>query len=456
MKELVADGGIGAHDEGEAALWADEAGGALEKVTAQGVNLLKDPSRRSLLGRIAMGGGLGLHLQLTGEVVSEDGGAEVELITDASAHGDVVHLALALQLGEDRFLSAAAVVEGENLLGPGALVGDDHLEVEAAERGDEQIELHRLLVADLDLVADEEEAEASLPALGLPRGLDESEVGAAAPPAQRASFDHGLELDKALERNRDREVDGGLIESGDDLIAEEGAVHAQLDPHSGKRLAHRADAGQDEGTGADGIVDVARAMEEVEYLAGLSDGAEQRIVGAIALALLVEPDGGAFSGAAGGLDRAVEVQRDSPEARQAQSIEDQGAKEAAAFVRAVGVGTGERAADGGDIGETGQTQQPSDHWIVFVEAQFPKSAVAEQEVDDEEQHHGVVAEDRAHLQVAETGSQPFLDVELGEEGLEDDQARERCECLVFETDLGESVKLAMDGGSARLHVGGLL
>src|SRR5207244_13454570 len=96
------------------------------------------------------------------------------------------------------------------------------------------------------------------------------------------------------------------------------------------------------------------------------------------------------------------------------------------------------------------------HWIVFVEAQFPKSAVAEQEVDDEEQHHGVVAEDRAHLQVAETGSQPFLDVELGEEGLEDDQARERCECLVFETDLGESVKLAMDGGSARLHVGGLL
>src|SRR5437899_3037266 len=112
MKELVADGGIGAHDEGEAALWADEAGGALEKVTAQGVNLLKDPSRRSLLGRIAMGGGLGLHLQLTGEVVSEDGGAEVELITDASAHGDVVHLALALQLGEDRFLSAAAGVKG--------------------------------------------------------------------------------------------------------------------------------------------------------------------------------------------------------------------------------------------------------------------------------------------------------------------------------------------------------
>src|SRR5439155_24686379 len=331
--------GIGAHDEGEAALWADEAGGALEKVTAQGVNLLKDPSRRSLLGRIAMGGGLGLHLQLTGEVVSDDGGAEVELITDASAHGDVVHLALALQLGEDRFLSAAAVVEGENLLGPGALVGDDHLEVEAAERGDEQIELYRLLVADLDLVADEEEAEASLPALGLPRGLDESEVGAAAPPAQRASFDHGLERDKALERNREREVDGGLIESGDDLIAEEGAVHAQLDPHSGKRLAHRADAGQDEGTGADGIVDVARAMEEVEYLAGLSDGAEQGIVGAIALALLVEPDGGAFSGAAGGLDRAVEVQRDSPEARQAQSIEDQGAKEAAAFVRAVGVVT---------------------------------------------------------------------------------------------------------------------
>lgn len=207
--------------------------------------------------------------------------------------------------------------------------------------------------------------------------------------------------------------------------------------------------------GADGIVDVARAMEEVEYLAGLSDGAEQRIVGAVALALLVEADGGAFRSAAGGLDRAVEVERDSAEVCQAQSIEDQGAKEAAGFVRALGVGTGERAADGGDIGETGQTQKPSDHRIVLVEAQFPKSAVAEQEVDDEEQHHGVVAEDRAQVEVAETGSQPFLDVELGEEGLEDDQARERGECLVFEPDVGKGVKLAMDGGSARLHAGGL-
>jgi len=96
MEELVADGVVGAHDESESALRTNEARGALKESSAQCMNFLEDPAGRALLGGIAMGERLGLHLQLSGEVVGEDGGAEVELIADASADRDVIHLALAL------------------------------------------------------------------------------------------------------------------------------------------------------------------------------------------------------------------------------------------------------------------------------------------------------------------------------------------------------------------------
>jgi hypothetical protein len=129
------------------------------------------------------------------------------------------------------------------------------------------------------------------------------------------SLDHSLELSEPLERHADGELGVFPIQGGDDLVAEEGAVHADLDDDPGESLSDRLDTGQDELTSPVGIVDVAGAVEEVEHLAGLGDGAEQGIVAAGPLAFLVVADRGALGPPAGGLDRAVEVQGDAGQAQ---------------------------------------------------------------------------------------------------------------------------------------------
>ncbi len=74
------------------------------------------------------------------------------------AHGDVIHLALALELAEEVLLSAATVVKGHDFVHPNVFVSQDHPEVVAPLMRDKQIALYRLLLLLLDLLAQENKA----------------------------------------------------------------------------------------------------------------------------------------------------------------------------------------------------------------------------------------------------------------------------------------------------------
>ena len=56
-----------------------------------------------------------------------------------------------------------------------------------------------------------------------------------------------------------------------------------------------------------GVVDVARAVQEIEDLASLGNGTEQRVIAARSFLLLVEAHGGPFRVPRRGLHGAVEV-----------------------------------------------------------------------------------------------------------------------------------------------------
>lgn len=71
---------------------------------------------------------LGNHLKLTAQVMGQNGTEEVSLIAGQGAHGDVIHLALALELAEKILLSSATVVEGHDFVHPSMFVGQDHFE----------------------------------------------------------------------------------------------------------------------------------------------------------------------------------------------------------------------------------------------------------------------------------------------------------------------------------------
>ena len=102
-----------------------------------------------------------------------------------------------------------------------------------------------------------------VPALGLPGRLEVSPLGVNAVPVP-ACLDEALEFDKPLEGDADGELDSPLGQGLDDLIAEEGAVHPDLQNRSGHGGVDGIEAGQDEGLGPVGVMDIARTMQEVE------------------------------------------------------------------------------------------------------------------------------------------------------------------------------------------------
>ena len=59
------------------------------------------------------------------------------------------------------------------------------------------------------------------------------------------------------------------------------------------------------------------------------------------------------------------------------------------------------------------------------------------------------------LQMAEASPQPFFDADEGEEVLEDDEARIRCQALRFESDVEAQLGFTSNVGSAMLHLRGL-
>ena len=139
-----------------------------------------------------------------------------------------------------------------------------------------QPQLHRSLAL-LGLAgADEDEAAPLTPALWLPARLEEAQLFVYRMPAGTL-FDLLLQLRKALKGHRDGVLNAQHVQRADDLIAEEGAVHAHFEDCGGQDLPHFPEATQDEAPSAVGVVYVAGAMPDIQDLPGLSDGAKQRV-----------------------------------------------------------------------------------------------------------------------------------------------------------------------------------
>ena len=93
-----------------------------------------------------------------------------------------------------------------------------------------------------------------------------------------------------------------------------------------------------------------------------------------------------------------------------------------------------------------------DKRIVPVVAAIAEFAVAEQEMDHEQQHDDVMAEDGVARQVDETGAEALLEAQLATERLKQDQSTIRRQRLGLEAEGVNLINSAMDGRSAIFHV----
>ena len=359
-----------------------------------------------------------------------------------------------LEFGEDALLRAPAFVECNDLARAHSFVGDDDLELVPVHGGLKQVELNRQLVLASDLLSDEDEAMAGIPRLRLPTGLEVIESDRHAAPSFSA-FDQPLEVGKALERHRDGECDAQRMQSLGDGFVEECAVDAGLDLCAGKARAHVAHAMVDEGVGPVGVVDVPGTMVDVEDLVGLGDGAKEGVVAARALLFLVEAYCGAFGMTPGAQHRPVVIERHPRTPLVRQALRDQTSRCTSHFGDTLLIRIGERAADCGHVRQPLQTENPLDHLVIAVGVHVAQPPVSDDQVHDQQHHDHVVTVDRIVLQVAETSPQPFFDADEGEEVLEDDESRVRCQALRLESDIEARFGFTSNVGSAMLHLRGL-
>ena len=433
---------------------ASQSPGALKETLAEGGQLLERPQGRSLFRRGALGCAA-LHLKLPVEVVSQHRGKEIGLVAEQGSGGDVVHLALGLQLGEHRFLGAATMVEGHDMPRREGLVGDHDLELIVVGVGDEKIELNRPLAADGLEGADDEHAKPAAPVLGLPTGLEVGDLGVEAPP-EGARLDGLLQLRKAFEGHRDRELHAELVQGRNDVVAEKGAVHPHLDVYARQCRADFVDAGEDELASTVGIVNVAGTEEEVEDLAGLGDGTEERVVASLAFLLGIEAYRRALGATVGAQYRAIEVEGDAAQAETGEALQDEATQQMPQLLDHGAGDPAQDATDGGDMRKALELQQAQDQGVVVVEAGIAEMSIAEQNVNHKAENHRGVAIGAGARELAEALAEAGKKIETSKEGLKQDQTGEGGQLLVLESELGESAGFTFDLRSAKLHGGDLL
>ena len=453
-QQVVSSGGVCAHCEGEDAMGTSESSGTLNESLADGGQLLEGPQRRTLFRRGPLGFG-DLHLKLSVEVVSQDRGQEIGLVAKQGSSGYIIHLALGLQLGEDRLLGAAPVVKGHDVTSSDGLVGDHHLKFIVVGIGDEEIKLDRPMRASRSDSTDDKHPKVAVPTLGFPMRLEVGDVGVEAPP-EAALLDGLLELGKALERHGNREIDAELVQRCADGVTEEGAVHSHLNVHTGQSLSDFVDTGEDEFAGSMRIVNVAGPEEKVENLAGLCDGTEERVVASLALFLPIESHRRALSPAVGAEHRAVEVESDAAQSETGETLQDKTAEQVPELLDHAEGHMSQDPADRGNVGQSAKLQQPQDQGIVMVEAGISKMSVAEKDMNHETEQHGGIAIGARALELAEALTELGREIETNEEGLKQDQAGEGGQLLVLESELGKSTGFTFDLHSAKLHRGDLL
>lgn len=144
MQQILFDFGVRVHRQGQLALGLSEPPGAMQQALTQGAQALEGPRRRTFGARIVRSR-LRQHLHFAAQVVGHHRTQSDHLVCVQPPSGDQVQPGLLLGLGEDRFLSAAAVVEEEHAVGRVRLVGDHHAVFVIEGPRFEQIQLQRFL-----------------------------------------------------------------------------------------------------------------------------------------------------------------------------------------------------------------------------------------------------------------------------------------------------------------------
>jgi hypothetical protein len=215
----------------------------------------------------------------------------------------------------------------------------------------------------------------------------------------------------------------------------EGHVHAYLDHRVGQYRADLSHAINDEGLRTVGIMDVARALQKSEDLAGLGDSAKQGIITPLAFLFAVEADGGPFRIAIGAEHRAIEVEGDPSQSQGGEPHQYQSAEEAPKAAHTFFVRARQHPRQRGDVWQTRESQDTGDQGIIVVIADMAEIAVAEQRMDNEQQHDTGPSEDGAGRKVSEAIAESLLELEVGEQLLDQHQTGKRSKLLFLEPQL---------------------
>lgn len=450
-QELFFDSWVGAQRQGEAALRPCQAPGLLNQASANCGELFEDPERRSPFGRLTLRRP-SLHLKFSVQAVREDHCQQEGLVSHQLSDWDVIHLALRFQLGKNRLLSSSALMVEDNVPCGDAFVRNDDFELEAGNLWDKQIQLQRSSLLDSPLRTNDKEARAASPALGFPRELEVGSFGIDIQPAF-TGLDRLLQFRKPLEGNRKCEFYVELLEKTDDGIAEECAVHSDLDQGVGQGHANSVNASANQFASSVGIMDISRSMVKVENLPGLGYGTKQRVVAALALLLPVEAHGGSFGMSTGSEDGAIEIQSHAAKLERGQAVEDDFASQQAESANGLGADRAEHSADRGDIGKFLESQHAKDHGILAIVIDISQLSVSQQDMDDQAQKLESEVVSGVGFDVAEAGTESIFELEVIEESLKKQQAGERAELLIGEFEIWESSGLTLDLFPAKLHGG---
>ena len=121
-----------------------------------------------------------------------------------------------------------------------------------------------------------------------------------------------------------------------------------------------------------------------------------------------------------------------------------------------GVGAGQTAADGGDVGEDFQAQCSFDHIIVVVILDISQITKAEKSVNDEQEDDEMMFVGGISCQVAKAVSEFFLECEVDEQSLKHNEAGEQGEWLFIELHVEGLRGFSLHVFSATFHGGGFL
>ena len=138
-----------------------------------------------------------------------------------------------------------------------------------------------------------------------------------------APFHDTFQFTEPLERYRNRELHPLRIEHFHLFVAEKGPIKARFQFHRWQYRPYVPDPVANEFNGTIGVMDISWAVIHVEYLPGLCDRAEERIVAALPSLALVVSHRTAFSTSSGAEHRTVTVHCDTLRLKLAKRLQDQ-------------------------------------------------------------------------------------------------------------------------------------